>query len=345
MTVPILVLQALAVQRRAPRRRAQQKALRSNIPREPNLIAHTLKTEHRVIRVERHHVHAVRRIRRPRRDERRHRPRLVDALLENLPVLRLVIIQQRLAIHRLVQLPLRRINPNLAKQPVHPKRPRLIRNDRHNVAANILVPQQRAQQQHERLRRRGIRLVIALQQRGQIRQRRHLQLRRVDHALRQKSPERLASRDQIRVLRTPHLGPVKRRVRDHIIADRNVEPPAKLAQFLLIHLLLLMRDIPPLARLAQPVALDRFGQHHRRPPLAIHRGFVARVHLPRVVPAAVHLAQLLVRQVIHQREQLRILPKKMFANVTARLDRIFLIFAIHRFLHPLQQQTRLVIGQ
>ena len=71
----------------------------------------------------------------------------------------------------------------------------------------------------------------------------------------------------------------------------NVEARAELTQLLLVELLLLVRDVAALARLAQAVALDRLGQDDRgraacarRPPCTPRRPC-------RVVAAAAQLAQ------------------------------------------------------
>ena len=84
VAVPILVLQALAVERGAPRRAADQEAPRPQIARRPGEVADPLEAEHRVVDVERDHRRVRRRIRRRGRDPRRHGTGLVDALLEHL---------------------------------------------------------------------------------------------------------------------------------------------------------------------------------------------------------------------------------------------------------------------
>ena len=147
------MLQAFAVERGAAGGGAEQEALGPDVARQPHQVADALEAEHRVVDVERHHVHAVRRVGRARRDERRHRTGLGDAFFENLPVLRLVVVEQRLAVHRLVKLALGRINPDLAEQRVQAEGARFVGNDRHDLPADRLVAQQHAQQPHERHRR------------------------------------------------------------------------------------------------------------------------------------------------------------------------------------------------
>src|SRR5256885_8325088 len=48
---------------------------------------------------------------------------------------------------------------------------------------------------------------------------------------------------------------------------------------------------------------------------------------------------------IHQFEQRGILAEEMPPDVTARLDRILLILAVHGFFHALEQQTGVVAGE
>ena len=57
---------------------------------------------------------------------------------------------------------------------------------------------------------------------------------------------------------------VKGRLSDLVIAERNAEPRPEFAQFLFVQLLLLVRDVLPLADFAEPVALDRSRQDDGR---------------------------------------------------------------------------------
>src|SRR3546814_1777407 len=64
MAMPVFVLQALAIEGRAPRGAAQQKPARLHVAGGPRQIANTLEAEHRIIDVERDHDPVVRRKRR-----------------------------------------------------------------------------------------------------------------------------------------------------------------------------------------------------------------------------------------------------------------------------------------
>ncbi len=100
-----------------------------------------------------------------------------------------------------------------------------------------------------------------------------------------------------------------------------------------------MRDVAALAGFAKAVAFDRFRQNHRGLAFVLHRRFVCGINFSRVVAAAQQLADLVVGQMIHQLQQLRIFAEKMSARVAARLDGIFLVIAVHRFFHALEQQA------
>ena len=137
-------------------------------------------------------------------------------------------------------------------------------------------------------------------------------------------------------------GRIERHFGDDVVADRNVETPAELAEFLLVHFFLLVRNVFAFARFAEAVAFDRFRQNHRRLAFVLHRRLVGGIHFAHVVAAAQQLGNLLVAQMVHQFEQLGIFAEEMFARVAARLDDVFLVIAVHAFFHALEQQAGLV---
>ena len=130
----VLVLQALAVQRGAAGRAPHHEALGPLIGGGPDQVADALKAEHRVKDEERNHADSVRAIRRSGGNERRHRAGFGDPFLEDLPVLRLAIVQHRLGIDRLVQLAGVGVNAALPEQRFHAEGARLVRHDGHDVA-------------------------------------------------------------------------------------------------------------------------------------------------------------------------------------------------------------------
>ena len=104
-----------------------------------------------------------------------------------------------------------------------------------------------------------------------------------------------------------------------------------------------MRDVLAFARLADAVALDRSGQDDRRLTGVLDGGFVGGVDLDRVVTAERQLLQLLVGEVRHHFEQLRMRAPEVLADVVARLDGVFLILAVDHFAHALDEQAVVVL--
>src|SRR4029077_15992014 len=119
LAVAVLMLEALARERRAPGRAADQKAARLHVAAGPGEVADPLETEHRVIDIERNHLHAVRRVRRRGRDPRAIRAALVDAFLEDLALLVLAVERELVGVLRRVQLADGRIDADLAEQTFH----------------------------------------------------------------------------------------------------------------------------------------------------------------------------------------------------------------------------------
>ena len=130
-----------------------------------------------------------------------------------------------------------------------------------------------------------------------------------------------------------------------LVGQRQAEAVAELDEVLGLDLLLLVRDVHALAGLAQAVALDGRDEDDRWRPLVLHGGLVSGVDLGRVVAAAFHLGNLLVRQVLDQFEQFGVLAEEVLADVRPRLDGILLQFAIDHLVHALHQQAGLVAGQ
>ena len=100
-------------------------------------------------------------------DERRHRPGLGDAFFENLAVGRLLVVEQRVHVDRLVELAGVRVDADLAEERLHAEGARFVGHDRHDQLADLLVAQQLRQQPHEHHRRRGLAVLGAL--RGTLR--------------------------------------------------------------------------------------------------------------------------------------------------------------------------------
>ena len=125
--VPVLVLQALAVERRAPGGAAEQEPAGAQVAGGPGEVADALEPEHRVVDVERDHRDVAGGVRRGRGDPRRHRAQLVDALLQQLAVLVLLVEHQLAGVLGRVELPDPGEDPELAEHALHAERARLVR--------------------------------------------------------------------------------------------------------------------------------------------------------------------------------------------------------------------------
>ena len=114
-------------------------------------------------------------------------------------------------------------------------------------------------------------------------------------------------------------------------------------QLLLVELLLLVRDVAALARLAQAVALDRLGQDDRRRALVLDGRLVGGVDLHRIVAAAASASGAARRvRCSTMLEQPRIGAEEVLADVGAGLDGVLLILAVDDFAHPLARAGRRV---
>ena len=137
--VAVLVLEALAVERGAPCRRAEHESAHHLVHRLPEGIAGPLEAEHRVEDVDGDHRLAVGGVRRTGGDERRDRASLVDSLVQDLAVLGLLIVEDQLAVDRDVLLAPWVIDLGRGEERVHAEGARLIGDDRHEARADALV--------------------------------------------------------------------------------------------------------------------------------------------------------------------------------------------------------------
>src|SRR5439155_25973930 len=172
-----------------------------------------------------------------RHDTRRHRTCLYESFLDYQTDLGIEIVKQLFAVHRLIELALGRLDDDLAEQGVQAKRARFVGDDRDNASADIFVPQQMAQQADKshgggRLDSRG-----AFKKFAKTRKRWRLERFGFDLAPGQVTTQRFAPLEQVLRFRTVGGRTVKRRIDNLLVADRDVEPGAKLSQLLLVQLL------------------------------------------------------------------------------------------------------------
>ena len=283
----------------------------------------------------------MRRIRCRRRHPVAHAAGLVDALLQDLAVLRLLVEHQLLGILRRVELALLVPDAELAEHAFHAERPRFVRHDRHDVLAEVLVADERVQDLHECHRRRDLAVFGALEKAFKGSELRYRERRCLRTSRRQIAAELHPPRPHVLELGRS-FG--ERHVRDLVelvVLDRDVKAVAERADRDPGHLLLLVRDVLRLARFAHAVALDRLREDHRRLALVVDRGLIRVVDLERIVAAAVELPDVVVRIVGDKLLQLRRV-EEMLAHVRAvlRFDR--LVLAVDDFHHSLRQDALLV---
>src|SRR5215216_2233473 len=285
VAVAVLVLEALAVQGGAAGGAADQEPPGPAVPGGPGQVADALEAEHRVVDVERDHRAVAVAVGGRGRDPGRHRPRLVDALLEQLPGPVLLVEHQLVGVLGLVELAQLGPDPELAEHALHAEGARLVGHDRDHPLADLLVAQQGVEDPHERHRGRDLPVPGSGQLGAERRQLGHGQRGRPLAADRQVAAKGPAPLVQVTCLRSVVGGSLVGVVEQLVVRDRQAEAVPEHPQGGLGHLLLLVGDVLALAGLAHTVALDRLGQDHGRLAGVVHRRLVGRVDLDRVVAA------------------------------------------------------------
>ena len=124
--MPVLMLQALPIERCSTRGAAQQKSAGTEIARRPTQIADSLKAKHRIINIKRHQRLRMIGVRGCSRQPGSKCAPFIDPLFHNLTVLVFTVRHNLTRIDGLVELPHARINTQLPEHALHPKRSRFI---------------------------------------------------------------------------------------------------------------------------------------------------------------------------------------------------------------------------
>ena len=103
-----------------------------------------------------------------------------------------------------------------------------------------------------------------------------------------------------------------------------------------------MRNVFAFTGFAKAVSLDGLGEDDGRLPLVSDGGLVGGVDLFLIVSAPQQLAELFITQMSDQLEQFGVTTEEVFSDVTAGLDDILLIIAIHQLFHALEKKSRFV---
>ena len=335
----VLVLQALAVEGGAPGGAAQQEAARLAVAGGPPEVPGALEAEHGVVDKERNQREVVHAVTGGGGHPAGHGAGFVDALLHDAAFLVFAVIHHLAGVLGLVALALGRINTELAEHALHAEGARLVGDDGHHPIADALVLHQGAEHAHERHGGGNLPVAAAFQEGFEELQLGNGQLvAGVAAAHRHIAAQLFALLAHVAQLRGVLVRPVIGHGFQFFVGERHVEAVAEFLQAFQIHLLHLVGLVDRLAG-AGGVALHGFRQDHRGLAGVVHRLVVGRVHLERVMAAAIETINVLVAHVLDHFLQLRVFAEEMLAGVGAAVFLVGLVFAVHRFVHAAAQQA------
>ena len=260
------------------------------------------------------------------------------------PCLGLLVGEHQLGVDRRVLLPVRVVDLLRREHRVHPERARLVRDDRHEPRADLLVLHQLPEQPDERHRRGHLLLARALaddlvdlvagqhQRLGRDPARGHRAAERAGAA-----PACTGSPARPRPGGSTAAGTGSPRARASEIGmrweSRNSLRSSSVSFFIW------WVALRPAKCAAQPVALDRLGQDDRRLAVVLRRGGVGRVDLAVVVPAALEVPDLVVGHRLDQRLRPRVAAEEVLADERAVVGLVGLVVAVGRGVHQVDQRA------
>ncbi len=332
------MLQALASQGGSARGTTHEEPARLHVARRPGQIADPLEAEHGVVDVEGDHADPMIAVGRACGHPRRNGAGFADAFLEDLSLAVLAIVQQLIGVLRPVQLPLARVDAELAEQAFHSEGAGFVGDNGNDMLAHLLVPRQCGQHPHERHCGGDLAVAGALQLSVEHADIGDLQRVGVSAANRERTTQGFPALEKILDLRTVIGGPVVGRLADLVVGNGNLETVAKSAKRLLAHFLLLVGDVLALAGLAHAITLDGHGEDQGRPTGMLGGRVVGRIDLLSVVTATMEPPDVIVAHVGDHVLQLRILAEEILAGIRTAVPFERLIFAVDAFLHALAQE-------
>ncbi len=341
--VAVRVLQALTGERGAARGGAEHEAARHLVRRRPQAVARALESEHRVEDVDRDHRLALRRVGRADRRERRRGTRLVDALVQDLALLGLLVGEHQVGVHRGVRLAVRVVDLLRREHGVHAERPCLVRDDRDDARADLRVLREVADEADERHRRGDLLLartaadavvdLVAGQHEG-------LGLRA---ALRHETTQLTAALQHVLDLLAVLPGVVVRRqvrvLLEHLVGDRDAQAVPEALEVVQGHLLHLVRRVARREVLAERVALDGLGEDDGRLADGLGRRLVGRVDLAVVVAAALEVPHLVVAHGLDERLRPRVAAEEVLLDVRAVVRLVGLVVTVGRGVHQVDERA------
>ena len=339
VTGAVLVLQAFASERGAPRGRAKQEAARALVGGRPDLVAHTLEAEHRVVDVERQHCQAMHAVAGGCGRPACNGAGLADAFFQDLAVGGLAIAQDGVDVFGRIVLAHAGIDAHLLEQVGHAEGARLVRHDGHHARAERLVLQQGTQDADER---HGGAHLLAVGFEGEPGIRR--EVRRRHHfarclAPRHRAAQRSAMRFQVLHFHTVVGRLVKRQRCRLLVRQRQVEAVAESDQVGVFELLVRVRGHLALTG-AHAIALLGVRQDDGGLADVRRRSRIGRVNLHQVVTTAFEAVDLLVGHALRQALQLLVLAEEGVAVEAPVFRREGLHLAVDRVCESARQCAR-----
>ncbi|SHR07885.1 Uncharacterised protein [Mycobacteroides abscessus subsp. abscessus] len=335
------MLQALAGQGGAARRRAQHEAAGHLVGGGPQAVAGALEAEHRIEDVQRDHRLVVGRVRRAHRGERGGGSGLVDALVQDLSLRAFLVRQHQFGIHRGVQLAVAVVDLQRREPRVHAEGAGLVGDDRNDAVTDVLVAQQFFEGADQRHGGGDFLLARALLDRGIGLRTRQRERARRGATRRHKATQGAAPVQHVADFRSLGAGVVIRRQIGVLfelgVRDRDALLVAEVLQVIQRQLLHLVSGVAALEVLAQRVALDGLGQDDRRLALVLGGRAVGGVYLAIVVAAALEVPNLGVGKVFHQFLGARIAPEEVLADVGTVIGLVGLVVAVGGGVHQVHQ--------
>ncbi|MNJ27478.1 hypothetical protein D3C77_219840 [compost metagenome] len=258
-------------------------------------------------------------VRRCRCHPGRNRPGLGDTFLQQLAITRFLVGQQRTCVFRLVALPLRRVDADLAEQTGHAEGARLVGHYRHHPRPQLRRLEPGAEHAHGG---HGGGHFLALGLQGEAAhglQGGHRHRAHVTAPGRQRATQGGATLAQVTHFRAAFGRPIELQLLDLRIRQRQMKTITERQQGLHVEFLGLVRGHPRLTGGAHAVAFLGLGQNDRRPALAGLGGGEGGIQLAKVVATALERVDLGRTHVLDQFLQGRLLIEKVLEVVGAIL--------------------------
>ena len=276
-------------------------------------------------------------------DERTHRSGLGDAFFENLPVLSLFVIEQRVHVDGFVVLSDAGIDSDLAEERFHAEGASFVGNDGHDQLAEFRIAQQLRQQAHEDHGRGHFAAIGAFVEFLEMRVGYGFQRFGPHLARRHVSAELFAARLHIFDFCAVVGRTIERSIVQFVVGYGNAEARTEHLQLVFVQFFLLVGDVLAFARFAEAVAFDGLGKNDRGLSGVVDRGAECGVNFDGIVAAETHARELIVGKMLDHLQQARIGAEEVLAEIGSAFDEIFLILSVADFAQPPHQYSVAVV--